>query len=65
MSLQTVLNKILDGRLFGFVECDTHVPDHLESKFSEMAPIFKNFELTRDHLSEHMRTFAEENDHLK
>jgi hypothetical protein len=65
MSLQTVLNKILDGRLFGFVECDIHVPDHLESKFSEMTPIFKNFELTRDHLSDHMRAFAEENDHLK
>jgi hypothetical protein len=39
------LNKILDGRLFGFVECDIRVPDHLEAKFSEIAPIFKNFEL--------------------
>jgi hypothetical protein len=29
-----------------------------------MPPIFKNFDLTRDHLSDHMREFAEKNDHL-
>jgi hypothetical protein len=64
MNPSTILNKIIDGRLFGFVECDISVPDHLEFKFSEMPPIFKNFELSRDHLSDHMRQFAEKNDHL-
>ena len=59
-----VLDKVLNGQLFGFVECDLHVPDNLLAKFAEMPPIFKNVELSREHLSEHMREFAEDNDHL-
>lgn len=45
--------------------CDIHVPDNLTNKLSEMAPIFKNTEISRDDLRGHMKMFAEENGHLK
>lgn len=38
----------------GLVECDIHVPDHLSSKFSEMALILtKNRKLTYGSLWSH------------
>jgi G:T-mismatch repair DNA endonuclease (very short patch repair protein) len=64
LTQEEVLEKILNGQMNGFVECDLHVPDHLLEKFAEMPPIFKNIELSREHLSDHMRQFAEDNDHL-
>ena len=60
-----LLQLIEDDRLFGFVECDIHVPDHLTDKFSEMSPIFKNVSLSREDLSPHMKDFAEQNGLLK
>ena len=65
MTQERILQQVSSGKLFGFVECDIRVPDHLLEKFSEMPPIFKNVNLTRDHLSEHMRAFAEEEGYLK
>lgn len=58
-SLECCVDKIRSGRFYGLVECDIRVPPELEEKFSEMAPIFKNVEVGREHLSEHMRSFAE------
>lgn len=60
-----VLRDLKDGKLFGLVECDLHVPDHLNDKFAEMCPIFKNVEVSRQDLSEHMREFAVKADHLR
>jgi G:T-mismatch repair DNA endonuclease (very short patch repair protein) len=54
-----MIGKILSGEYYGFVECDISVPEDQREKFSEMCPIFKNVELTRDHLSPSMREFAE------
>ena len=42
------------------VECDVRVPDALQPKFAEMCPIFKNKEISRDDIGQHMQTFAEE-----
>ena len=39
-----IIQYIQDGRLFGLIECDIEVPDHLKDYFSEMTPIFKNTE---------------------
>ena len=64
MTLEEALTRIKTGRIFGFVECDIKVPDSLIGKFTEMPPIFKNVDLSREHLTDHMRNFAEENDHL-
>ena len=47
MTLQTILDAIRNETLFGCVECDIHVPDHLREKFSEMCPIFEHSDFPR------------------
>ena len=42
------------------VECDVRVPDALKPKFAEMCSIFKNIEISREDIGQHMQTFAEE-----
>ena len=36
-----IIQYIQNGHLFGFVECDIEIPDHLKEYFSEMIPILK------------------------
>ncbi len=55
-----ILAAIKNGTLFGVVECDIHVPEHLKDHFSEMCPIFKNTQISRDDIGEYMKGFAEE-----
>ena len=43
-----IIQHIQDGHLFGFVECDIEIPDHLKKYFSEMMPIFKNTDICLD-----------------
>ena len=49
-----IIQHIQDGHLFGFVECDIEVPDHLKEYFSEMTPIFKNVNVCSDDLGKSM-----------
>ena len=53
--------QVVDGTLFGCVECDIRVPDHLKDSFQEMCPIFKNVEISRNDIGEYMKSYAEEN----
>ena len=62
MTLHTILGAVKNEKLFGCVECDIHVPEHLRDKFSEMCPVFKNTEISRDDIGEYMKAYAEEND---
>jgi len=62
LTSEQILTGVLDGSLFGVVECDIEVPEELKDKFSEMCPIFKNVEISRDDIGEYMKEFAEEND---
>ena len=55
-----IIKAIRDESLFGVVECDITVPDHLKPKFSEMCPIFKNTQISKEDIGEYMQTFAEE-----
>ena len=48
MTQQQILAAVVDGTLFGMVECDVRVPDELQDYFSEMQPVFKNTSVTRD-----------------
>ena len=48
MSEERMLSEVRHKRLFGCVDVDIRVPDHLKEKFSEMCPIFKNTEISRD-----------------
>ena len=46
------------------MECDISVPPHLRAKFSEMAPIFKNVKVGREHLGDHMLCLARQRGYL-
>lgn len=43
--------------MFGAIQCDVRVPDHLKSHFAEMPPIFKNITVTAEDIGEHMTEF--------
>ena len=55
-----VIQYIKDGHLFGFIECDIEVPDHLKEYFSEMTPIFKNVDICLDDVGEFMQEYAKQ-----
>ena len=62
MTQQQIITAVVDGTLFGMVECDLHVPEHLQDHFAEMQPIFKNTTVTRDDIGSFMQQYAEEHD---
>ena len=62
MTQQQIITAVVDGTLFGMVECDVRVPEHLQDHFAEMQPVFKNVTVTRDDIGPFMRQYAEEND---
>ena len=62
MTQQQIITAVVDGTLFGMVECDVRVPEHLQDHFAEMQPIFKNATVTRDDIGPFMREYAEEHD---
>ena len=62
MTQQQIIAAVVDGTLFGMIECDIHVPPELRPYFSEMQPIFKNMTVTRDDIGPFMRQYAEEHD---
>ena len=62
MTQQQIIAAVVDGTLFGMVECDVRVPDNLHEYFAEMQPVFKNTTVTRDDIGPFMRQYAEEHD---
>ena len=62
MTQNEILAAVIDGTLFGMIECDIHVPPELRPYFSEMQPIFKNANVSRDDIGPYMRQYAEEHD---
>ena len=46
MTQQQILAAVVDGTLFGMVECDVRVPEEQQDYFSEMQPVFKNASVT-------------------
>ena len=61
---QKIIQSVVDGQLFGCIECDIRVPLHLRDYFSEMTPIFKNTNISRQDIGPEMQQFAEENNFL-
>ena len=47
MTQDQITQAVMEDKLFGALEVDISVPDHLMSKFSEMTPMFKNTEDSR------------------
>ena len=59
LSEEQLLQGTIDGRLFGYVQCDIEVPEHLRSYFSNFPPIFKNTVVTREDIGTLMKDYAE------
>ena len=53
------MEEIIDGQLFGSVQCDIEVPEHLRDYFSNSPPIFNNTAVSRDDISNLMKQYAE------
>ena len=59
LNQRDILEAVVNEEIFGLVECDLEVPVHLREKFAEMPPIFKNVDITREDIGDHMREYAE------
>ena len=64
MTQQQIVAAVVDGTLFGMIECDVCVSEELLDYFSEMQPVFKKASVTRDDIGPFMRQYAEEHDIL-
>ena len=60
MSQKDVLEHIINGKIFGAVEVDIHVPDHLKDHYQEMPPIFKNIKITENDIGDYMKDFLKQ-----
>lgn len=60
MSETMVLEEIKNGRIFGAVQVDIHVPESLKGYFQEMPPIFKNVPIKYEDIGVFMQNFLEE-----
>ena len=59
LSEEGLLQGINDGRLFGYVQCDIEVPEHLRSYFSNFPPVFKNTVVSTEDIGPLMREYSE------
>jgi len=50
-----IMKMIKDGSLFGAVEVDIRVPEHLKKYFEEMTPLFKNTTVSYEDIGEYMQ----------
>ena len=59
MSEEGLMQGSSDGRLFGYVQCDTEVPDNLRDYFSNFPPIFKKTAVSRGDIGNPFKQYAE------
>ena len=59
LSEEQLLQGIIDGRLFGYVQCDIEVTEHLRDYFSNFRPIFKNTVVSRNDIGDLMKEYGE------
>ena len=64
LSEEGLLRGIIDGRLFGYVQCDIEVPEHLRDYFSNFPPIFKITAVSRDDIGNLMKQYAEKENNM-
>ena len=61
MNKHSLIDKIKRGELFDVVDCSLEVPEEMYPYFEDFPPIFKNCEVGRDDIGDHMKEFAERN----
>ena len=59
MSDEQLLKGTINGRIFGYVQCDIEVPEHLRDYFFNYPPIFKNTVVSTDDIGNLMKQYAE------
>ena len=59
LSEEQLFQQIIDGRLFGYVQCDFDVPEHLRDYFSNFPNKFENTVVSRDDIGNLMKENAE------
>ena len=62
--METLLKRIDEDKLFGYVQYDLEVPEELYERFANFPPIFKTTNVRRDDIGDFMREYAEKNDLL-
>ena len=60
LSTDSLLEKIKNRSLFGYVQCDLIVPDELKPTFSNFPPIFKTIDVSRNDIGEYLKNYTEE-----
>ena len=60
LSEQQLLEKIDNGSLFGYVQCDLSVPEHLQNYFQHFPSIFKNCFVSKNDTGEYMKSYADQ-----
>ena len=54
LSSETLLTRIHEDKLFGYVQCDLEVPEKLRERFASFPPIFKNCDVGRENIGKFM-----------
>ena len=59
VSEERLMQEIKSRRLFGYVQCNLKVPEHLKAYFAILPPIFKNTVVSRNDIGDLMKEYAE------
>ena len=59
LSEEQLMQEIIGGRLFGYVQCDLKVPEHLKAYFANFPAVFKNTVVSRNDIGALMKEYAE------
>eukprot|EP00794_Sanderia_malayensis_P008689 gene8689-biopygen6973 len=59
---ETLIEALLQRKVFGLITCDVHVPEERREYFREFAPIIKHAYVNYADVGEFMQTVADEND---
>jgi len=59
-----LLQHIESEKVFGFVQCDVRVPEHLKAQFADLPPIFKNTDISINDVGETMQQYAQQSGDL-
>ena len=60
LAAEQLIEEIKEGKLFGYMQCDTEVPESLRANFPDFPPIFKNTLVSKSDIGDLMKNYAEE-----
>ena len=58
-AVEELCNAVLNGNLFGYLQVDIQVPEHLKDTYSEFSPLFVLDSIPRDFVPDHMKEYQE------